>query len=198
LIPEWLEFLLHFELRLNRLNLGKSLTIAIFHFSLPTLKLTMARQTRGSATSTPQTAKSTPKRSPRNSANKKSKYFESASEQEDSSFDEDDATADLDSESEAPATETEEDEPPKKKSKTTPKKGVSKVPPKKTVSRGRLSKKDEVESDEEPWETFVPKEDTPEVGDVPYKNHTIHPNTLKFLEGMSWCFLRLNARFVGE
>jgi hypothetical protein len=165
-------------------NLGKSLIRSSpSSFFAPYLKLTMARKTRGSTTSTPQTAKSKPKRSPRNSANKKSKYFESANEQEDSSFDEDDATADLTSESEVPAAKTEDDEPPKKKSKTTPKKGVSKISRKKTVARGRASKKEDVESDGEPWETFVPKEDTPEVGDVPYKNHTIHPNTLKFLEG---------------
>jgi hypothetical protein len=156
---------------------GRSFTFGFPH----RLAEDMARQTqtRSSATSTPQTTKSTPKRSPRNAANKKSKYFESASEQEDSSFDDDNP---LSSESEPTATDTDDDEPPKKKSKTTPKKGVNKVT-KQTTARRRTSKAKDVESEEEPWETFVPKDSTPEVGDVPYKNHTIHPNTMKFLEG---------------
>jgi hypothetical protein len=73
-------------------------------------------------------------------------------------------------------TETEDEEPPKKKSKVTPKKSSSKKPtPKKTISKD--------ESDEEPWETFVPKEGTPDAGDRPYTPNTIHPNTLQFLKG---------------
>ena len=51
------------------------------------------------------------------------------------------------------------------------------------TSRGLKNKS--AKSDEEPWETFVPKEDTPDAGDIPYRNNTIHPNTLQFLRGKS-------------
>jgi hypothetical protein len=51
--------------------------------------------------------------------------------------------------------------------------------------------------DEEPWETFIPKEPSPDAGDMEYQNSTIHPNTLHFLEG----YLpvgKVNWRFSGE
>ena len=83
------------------------------------------------------------------------------------------------------ASETEEDEPPKKRSKATPTKGTKKTPPKKVRPKGRSSKgKDEKSGSEEPWETFIPKEPTPDAGDVEYHDTMIHPNTMKFLKGI--------------
>ena len=72
-----------------------------------------------------------------------------------------------------------EDEPPKKKSKVSPKKAT----PQKSTQKSKSSKEKE-DSDEEPWETFVPKEDTPDSGNVSYENSTLHPNTLSFLKGV--------------
>jgi hypothetical protein len=115
---------------------------------------------------------------------KKSKHFEPASEEEESSYEETD---------EEPSSESEdddyesEDEPPKKKSKSTPTKKVTpkkatpqEATPKKGPSR-RQSKKED--SDEEPWETFIPKEASPDAGDVEYADTKVHPNTLRFLKG---------------
>ena len=144
----------------------------------------MARASRSTSQSKPATPKkpqSTQQRPSRTRNNKKSKYFEPDSDEDDSPFE--DAEPDPTSESES-LSETDEDEPPKKKSKITPQKASSKTTPKKTAPKSRLSKGGkEVSEDEEPWETFIAKEDTPEVGDVPYRDETIHPNTLQFLKG---------------
>jgi hypothetical protein len=104
----------------------------------------------------------------------------------------DDSEGDTTSESESSLSDTEEDEPPRKKNKVTPKKQTPrntpkttpKTTPKKSTAKSRLSKGGkEVSEDEEPWETFIAKEDTPEAGDIPYRDETIHPNTLHFLKG---------------
>jgi hypothetical protein len=145
----------------------------------------MARASRSTSRSKPATPKkpqSTQQRPSRTRNNEKSKYFEPDSDEDDSPFE--DAESDPTSESESPLSETDEDEPPKKKSKITPKKATPKTTPKKTAPKSRLSKGGkEASEDEEPWETFIAKEDTPEVGDVPYRDETIHPNTLQFLKG---------------
>jgi hypothetical protein len=125
----------------------------------------------------------------------KSKYFDTDSDENDLSFDEDDLE-DTD-ESESSFSETDEDEPPKKRVKVSPKKATPKTTPKaaKTApktgaGKSRLSKGGkEVSEDEEPWETFIPKEDTPDAGDTKYQDESIHPNTLHFLKGTSPCYL---------
>jgi len=142
----------------------------------------MGRPTRSASKSlqpTPQSSKSTPKRSPRSRNTAKSKYFEPPTDDEDSSYDE--GVDEVSSDSSVEDIESEE-EPPKKKPKTTPNKKVTpkKSPPNKSPGRGRSKKED---SDEEPWETFVPKEASPEVGDIDYEPSKIHPNTLQFLKG---------------
>jgi hypothetical protein len=146
------------------------------------IALTMARPSRStpkSTTSTPQKSQSTPKSSLRARSNEKSKYFEPPTDEEESSFNDDELEST--SVSSAIASES-EDEPPKKKSKTTPTKKTANNTPKKGTVKSRLSKGKE-ESDDEPWETFVPKEDTPDAGDIEYQNTSIHPNTLQFLRG---------------
>jgi hypothetical protein len=81
-------------------------------------------------------------------------------------------------------TQESEEEPPMKKSKVTARKGSIKTSPKQIISKNRLSRgKKEASGEEEPWETFIPKEATPDSGDVPYDNAKIHPNTLEFLKG---------------
>lgn len=138
----------------------------------------MARPSRSTPKSVSTTAKnsqSTPTRPLRARTSKKSKYFEPSSDDNDASYDDE---VEPTSESEPTPTETEEDEPPRKKSKVTPKKTVT--PQKRT--KGRRGRKEE--STEEPWETFIPNEDSPDSGDVPYENSRIHPNTLHFLKGM--------------
>jgi len=65
------------------------------------------------------------------------------------------------------------------------------------AKRAKSNKLAAQESDEEPWETFVPKEPSPDAGDMDYQNSTIHPNTLHFLTG----YLpvgKVNSRFSGE
>jgi hypothetical protein len=126
-----------------------------------------------SSQKTARASKGTPTKSPRTLNTERSKYFEPPTDDdEDSSFDE---QPDL-TESESLPTVTDDEEPPKKKSKPTPR-----ATPKKAASKGRKSNGGK--SDEEPWETFVPKEDTPDAGGISYNNTTIHPNTLHFLKG---------------
>jgi hypothetical protein len=114
----------------------------------------------------------------------------------------DDSEGDSTSDSDSSLSDTEEDEPPKKKTKVTPKKvtprTTPKTTPKKSTAKSRLSKGGkEVSEDEEPWETFIAKEDTPEVGDIPYRDETIHPNTLHFLKG-SLAMYHVDGRFGQE
>ena len=148
----------------------------------------MVRATRSTPKSNNSTPKKTqrvlhtPKRSPRIPKNKRSKYFELPTDDDEvSSFDQKSEPSDSDS---LPA-ETEDDEPPKKKSKSTPQ-VIIKATPKKTIATKVVSKKrkSNEESDEEPWETFIPKEDTPDAGDILYTSTMIHPNTLHFLKGI--------------
>jgi hypothetical protein len=134
-----------------------------------------SRSTPKSVSTTPKKPQPTPTRPLRARGNEKSKHFEPSSDEDGSSFDDDELEPT--SESELTPSETEEDEPPRKKSKVTPKKTVT---PQKST-KGRRGKKEE--SIEELWETFIPKEDTPDAGDVPYENSRIHPNTLHFLKG---------------
>jgi len=72
---------------------------------------------------------------------------------------------------------TNDEEPPKAKSKPT-----QHATTKKAASKGRKSSGGEY--DEELWKTFVPKEDTPDAGDISYNNTMIHPNTFHFLKGI--------------
>ena len=138
-------------------------------------------KSKPSKTKKPQVTKMLPSRT-RNK--EKSKYFGPDTDERDSSFDDDELEPHM--ESESALSETDEDEPPRKKSKVTPKKATKKDTPKKHIAKGRLSKRGrEVSEDEGPWETFIPKEDTPEAGDVPYQDETIHPNTMQFLKGSS-------------
>lgn len=146
----------------------------------------MARPSRSvpkSTTLAPQKPQHTPSRSLRSRKGETSKHFERSSDDRESSLTEDKAESTL--ESNSLSEESEEEEPPKKKSKVKAKKGSAKILPKKVVSRGRSSKRNPEESgEEEPWETFIPKEDTPDSGDVPYDDAKIHPNTLQFLNGI--------------
>jgi hypothetical protein len=137
------------------------------------------RSTPKSASATPGKVQTTPTRSSRARPNKKSKYFEPSSDDGDSSFDDDKLEPTPDSDSVVPS-ETEEDEPPKKKTKVTPKKPT----PQKSTQKLKSSREKKEYSVEEPWETFIPKEDTPDSGDVAYENSTLHPNTLSFLKGV--------------
>jgi len=145
----------------------------------------MARAVRSASKSKPATLKkplSIQKSPARTRNNEKSKYFEPDTDEDDSSFEDDEP--DPTSESESPFSETDEDEPPKKRSRVTPQKAIPKTSPKKTAPKSRLSKGGkEVSEDEGPWESFIAKEDTPEAGDIPYREETIHPNTLQFLKG---------------
>jgi len=137
------------------------------------------RSTRKSASATPKKAQPTPTRPSRARSNKKSKHFEPSGDDEDSSFDDDKLEPTSDSDSAVPS-ETEEDEPPKKKTKVSPKKPT----PQKSTQKSKPSKEKKKDSDEEPWETFIPKEDAPDSGDVSYENSSLHPNTLSFLKGV--------------
>ena len=145
----------------------------------------MPRVARAPSNPSPQT-----KRLPRaaSKANEKSKYFEAPSddEDEDSSFDDKDGEQSS-SGSASVTSETDVEEAPRKKAKVTPRKAVSPKGAKKGTPR-----KKKVE-EEEPWETFIPKEATPEAGDVDYQEERIHPNTLKFLKGC-----KLSAWFNGR
>jgi hypothetical protein len=136
-----------------------------------------SRSTPKSVSTISQNPQSTPARPLRARASEKSKYFEPSSDDDDS-FDDDELQSS--SESEVTPSETEEDEPPRKKSKVTPKKTVT---PQKSA-KGRRGK--EEESNEEPWETFIPNEDSPDSADVPYEGSRIHPNTLHFMKGMRY------------
>jgi hypothetical protein len=131
----------------------------------------------------PEKPRSAPKRQPRRAsrANEKSKYFEPPTDDDDEkdslSFDDADKSS---SEESAPVTsETDVAEPPRKRSRATPKKGVSPKNAKKSPTKGKTKGQEE-----EPWETFIPKEATPEAGDVEYREDGIHPNTLQFLTGL--------------
>ena len=42
----------------------------------------------------------------------------------------------------------------------------------------------EEDSDDEPKQIFIPKEPSPDAGDVAYQDSRIHPNTLEFLKGL--------------
>lgn len=123
------------------------------------------RPAQKSAKETIKTTHSTRKRPSRAVRNKKSKYFDPPTD--DGEFDDN-----------AGPSEPEYDEQPKKNP-------ARKKPTKPTPQKGK--QKTEESEDEEPWETFVPKEDTPDAGDVEYKNDTIHPNTLQFLRGNCRC-----------
>jgi hypothetical protein len=133
-----------------------------------------------------------PLRAAKNS--EKSKYFESATEEEESDFL--DAEPSEESDSSLTEEDEEEEEPPKKKAKSTPKSTPQKNATPKSVSTTAKKKKN-VSEDEDPWETFIPKEDTPEAGDVEYSDSTIHPNTLQFLRGIS-VKAGLTGRFGGK
>jgi hypothetical protein len=135
----------------------------------------MPRPAKTPSNPSPQT-KRLPRRASK--ANEKSKYFEPPSDddEEDSSFD-DKGGEQSSSDSASVTSETDLDEPVRKKAKTTPRKAVSP----KGAKKGTPSKKKE---EEEPWETFIPNEATPEAGDVDYQDERIHPNTLKFLNGL--------------
>ena len=124
-----------------------------------------SRPTQKSAKETTKTTGSTRKRPSRAVRNEKSRYFEPPTD--DGEFDDN-----------AGPSEPEDEEQPKTKL-------IRKKPAKTTIRKGK--RKMEESEDEEPWETFVPKEDTPDAGDVEYNNDTIHPNTLQFLRGNSRC-----------
>jgi len=148
----------------------------------------MARPTRSTSASTaaPRSKKPTPQKSRKSSHNQRSKYFEPATSEESSFSDVPSAANSPTSSSPVESSDDDDDAPPRKKSKVTPKKETpKKVTPKKTSQRKKVKEEEKNEEDEEPWETFVPRDDTPDAGDIPYKNETIHPNTLQFLEGCS-------------
>jgi hypothetical protein len=160
----------------------------------------MARLSRSksqSRTVKPKKQQSTTGRALRARSNKKSKYFEASTDEDDSSFDNE--VIDSSGEESPLPSDTDADEPPKKKSKVTPKKAANTATPKnKNVARSELSKgKKEESEEEEPWETFIPKEDTPDSGDIPYEDSRIHPNTLQFLRGMSYISC-INASDLAE
>jgi hypothetical protein len=140
----------------------------------------MPRPAKTPSNPSPQT-KRLPRRASK--ANEKSRYFEPPSDddEEGSSFDDKDVEPSS-SDSASVTSETDLDEVPRKKAKTTPRKTVSP----KSATKGTPRKKKE-EDEEEPWETFIPKEATPEAGDVDYQDERIHPNTLKFLKGFLLC-----------
>ena len=141
----------------------------------------MPRPTRSTSQSAASTTpkKLDPPKSRKSSYNQKSKYFEHP-DSEDSSVSE---ISSVPTSPKLSPTETDDDNdaPPRKKSKASAKKSTPrKVTPKKATPQKRPKQEDETD---ELWETFVPKEATPEAGDIPYKNETIHPNTLQFLKG---------------
>ena len=170
--------------------------------------LFMARQTRStpkSKTAVPLKTRTTskripkrnqrPKRTPKKSNNEKSKYFQSTTDEDDSTFDEFDSSES--DEEDSFTSESEDDEPPAKKAKVTPKKNGKVVTPKKEITKVTPKrKKEESEEPEEPWETFVPKEDTPDAGDIPYDDSCIHPNTLLFLAGNFYLLCDLIVELV--
>ena len=164
----------------------------------------MARQTRStpkSKTATRVRTRTTPKTVPKRSqrpkrnikkpSNERSKYFDSTTDEDDSTFDELDSS---DSDEEDSFTsESEEDEPPAKKIKVAPKKSVNGSISKKAIAKSPDGRKKKEQS-EELWETFVPKEDTPDTGDIPYEDSCIHPNTLLFLAGSVLSIHASNSR----
>jgi hypothetical protein len=148
-----------------------------------------SRSKKSDALATPKKNQSTPKRPLRARNNEKSKYFESVTEEEESEFDGEESSAES-----AESFSEVEDEPPQKKVKTTPKSTPKSTPKKnttpKSASKGKASKSKNrdvsEDEDEEPWETFIPKEVTPDAGDVEYSDSSIHPNTLQFLRGITY------------
>ena len=141
----------------------------------------ITRSTLKSAMKTRKKPQSTSRKSTQQYGPVKSKHFENENDG-DKSFIHDD----LNVTSESNNFMSESEEPPKKKTKRSLKNASLKITRKSAAKKGplktRLPKGGE-DSDDELWESFIPRQKTPDIGDVEYQNSTIHHNTLQFLRG---------------